>query len=263
MTPRQDDINPSPPTIFRTVNDLDNHQDDRKEKFMIYAKMILPHVGLVILLILYLFVGATYFYYVESAFEVESKEKELRAIFNLRDNFHESIWNITHSADTVISRESFNGICQEYFERLVQTIFVSYRNQFINERHLLNSTKGDELLWTYPNSVFFATAVVSTIGYGNLVPVTTHGRIGCILFALLGIPLLLVTIADIGKFLSEFLSFLYRTYRVFKRKVSLRLQMLTLRKFPHAALFCRWALFLFTNFIELYAMVFNEYFKQK
>lgn len=57
-------------------------------------------------------------------------------------------------------------------------------------------------------------------GYGNLVPTTTSGRIACIIFALFGIPLLLVTIADIGKFLSEFLSFLYRSYRAFKRKVS-------------------------------------------
>ena len=223
LSPGVQNVNETPPPILRPINEEpEDQQEDRKEKFMYYAKMILPHVGLVVLLILYLFMGATYFYYVESAFELESKDRELRTIFTLRDNFQDNVWNLTHSTDTVISRESFNGIGQEYFERLVEAIFVSYRNQFITERHLLNRTKGDERLWTYPNSVFFATAVVSTIGYGNLVPVTTQGRIGCILFALLGIPLLLVTIADIGKFLSEFLSFLYRTYRVFKRKVGCR-----------------------------------------
>lgn len=149
-----------------------------------------------------------------------AKHRELTTIFALRDNFHDKIWNLTHSNDTVISRESFNGIGQEYFENLVTEMFTSYRNQFITEKHLLNrTTKNDELLWTFSNSVFFATAVVSTIGYGNLVPATLHGRIGCIVFALLGIPLLLVTIADIGKFLSEFLKFLYRTYQAFIRKV--------------------------------------------
>lgn len=135
--------------------------------------------------------------------------------------------------DNRISREAFNSINQEYFENLVRNIFISYRNQFINENHLLNRTKGEGLLWTFPNSIFFATTVITTIGmlktycplnlvsgYGNLVPATTQGRVACIIFALFGIPLLLVTIADIGKFLSEFLSFLYRSYRAFKRKVS-------------------------------------------
>lgn len=87
----------------------------------------------------------------------------MRTIFGLRDAFHENIWNLTH-ADNVISREVFNGIGQEYFEKLVSNIFSAYRNQFINERHLLNITKGDEMLWTYVNSIFFATTVVTTIG---------------------------------------------------------------------------------------------------
>ncbi|PAV66698.1 hypothetical protein WR25_23874 [Diploscapter pachys] len=45
------------------------------------------------------------------------------------------------------------------------------------------------------------------------VPTTFWGRVACIVFALFGIPLLLVTIADMGKFLSEFLSMLYKQYR--------------------------------------------------
>uniref|UniRef100_A0A915D2S1 Potassium channel domain-containing protein n=1 Tax=Ditylenchus dipsaci TaxID=166011 RepID=A0A915D2S1_9BILA len=187
----------------------------RKEKFVKYAKIVLPHVGLVLLLFVYLLIGATLFHYLEAPNELlVRKSPVLRHV-------PPNIWNLTHSVDNVISQESFNGIGQEYFEKLVITIFSAYRNQFINERHLLNRTNGDEMLWTYANSVFFATTVVTTIGYGNLVPVTELGRAACICFALFGIPLLLVTIADIGKFLSDGLCFLYRTYRSFKRKARL------------------------------------------
>lgn len=92
------------------------------------------------------------------------KNREINTIFELRNFFHENIWNLTHSNDNIISQESFNAIGQEYFEKLVVNIFSAYRNQFINEKHLLNGTDSDEMLWTYANSVFFATTVVTTIG---------------------------------------------------------------------------------------------------
>lgn len=40
------------------------------------------------------------------------------------------------------------------------------------------------------------------LGYGHIVPRTDEGRIACLMYALLGIPLILVTIADMGRFLS-------------------------------------------------------------
>ncbi|VDK29713.1 unnamed protein product [Gongylonema pulchrum] len=188
-------------------------------KTIMYARMILPHVGLVVLLVVYLLIGATVFHYLEAPNEVETRDRELRTIFGLRRDFHDMIWNLTVAGDSLFTRESFDLLGQQYFESLVLAMFEAYRNQFVNEKHLLNQTNGDAMLWTYANSIFFATTVITTIGYGNLVPATQFGRITCICFALFGIPLLLVTIADIGKFLSDFLSFLYRTYRTFKRKV--------------------------------------------
>uniref|UniRef100_A0A0M3JDA8 Ion_trans_2 domain-containing protein n=1 Tax=Anisakis simplex TaxID=6269 RepID=A0A0M3JDA8_ANISI len=59
----------------------------------------------------------------------------------------------------------------------------------------------------------------SCAGYGNPVPVTQFGRMMCIIFSLFGIPLTLVTIADIGKFLSENLIWMYGNYLKFKEYV--------------------------------------------
>ncbi|VDM58909.1 unnamed protein product [Angiostrongylus costaricensis] len=213
--PMEMDLTASGPPISDDEIDMET----RERKYITYAKRILPHVGLVCLLFAYLLIGATIFHAIEGPNELVQRDYELRTIFGLRDDFQDHIWNITQDDDNRISRDAFNSINQEYFEQLVKNIFISYRNQFINENHLTNKTKGEDLLWTYPNSIFFATTVITTIGYGNLVPTTTSGRVACIIFALFGIPLLLVTIADIGKFLSEFLSFLYKSYRAFKRKI--------------------------------------------
>uniref|UniRef100_A0A183UT58 Ion_trans_2 domain-containing protein n=1 Tax=Toxocara canis TaxID=6265 RepID=A0A183UT58_TOXCA len=47
-------------------------------------------------------------------------------------------------------------------------------------------------------------------GYGNIVPVTPYGRIACVVFALFGAPLAIITIGDLGKFLSECTIWLYK-----------------------------------------------------
>lgn len=178
----------------------------------------MPHVGLVLLLLIYLLIGASIFQRIEGPNEIivsifwyltrffQTKNNEIATILGLRDQFQESIWNLTHNPDTVISRETFNGLGQEYFEKLVTEIFNAYKNQFITNNHLLNVTSADEHLWTYTNSVLFATTVITTIGklylngtlmfktgYGHLVPITPTGRVFCIGFALVGIPLLLAS----------------------------------------------------------------------
>ncbi|KAJ6640699.1 Potassium channel subfamily K member 5 [Pseudolycoriella hygida] len=53
--------------------------------------------------------------------------------------------------------------------------------------------------WSVSQAVFFSSTVLTTIGYGNIVPVTTSGRTFCMFFALIGIPFTLTVIADLGR----------------------------------------------------------------
>ncbi|KAI6174743.1 TWiK family of potassium channels protein 7 [Aphelenchoides fujianensis] len=104
----------------------DDEQEDAdiplttKEKIIAYARLILPHVALVLVLLVYLLIGAAIFQRIEGPNEIITKNYEIQTILGLRDQFQESIWNLTHNSDTVISRETFNGLGQEYFEKMVR-----------------------------------------------------------------------------------------------------------------------------------------------
>ncbi|XP_035529979.1 potassium channel subfamily K member 17 [Morone saxatilis] len=55
--------------------------------------------------------------------------------------------------------------------------------------------------WKFTSSAVFAATVVTTIGYGNMSPSSTAGQIFCVFFALFGIPLNLVVLSRVGKYM--------------------------------------------------------------
>ncbi|KAG9260574.1 potassium channel subfamily K member 15-like [Astyanax mexicanus] len=53
--------------------------------------------------------------------------------------------------------------------------------------------------WSFPGSFYFSLTVITTIGYGHSYPRTEAGKVFCMLYALLGIPLTLVMFQSTGE----------------------------------------------------------------
>ncbi|XP_028848273.1 potassium channel subfamily K member 17 [Denticeps clupeoides] len=100
------------------------------------------------------------------------------------------------------------------------------RNAFLNELPCLTAEKLEEVaawvlaasrrglslktnstsdgFWKFTSSSVFAATVVTTIGYGNMSPVTVYGQIFCVFFALIGIPLNMVVLNKVGQYMLAF-----------------------------------------------------------
>ncbi|KAK6733190.1 hypothetical protein RB195_017133 [Necator americanus] len=67
--------------------------------------------------------------------------------------------------------------------------------------------------WKFSGAFYFATTVITTIGYGHSTPLTTGGKLFCMFYALAGIPLGLVMFQSIGERMNTFAGQLLRAVR--------------------------------------------------
>ncbi|KAI8499528.1 putative stabilization of membrane [Branchiostoma belcheri] len=150
-------------------------------------KPVLSHVGIVALLLSYCFVGAAIFQAIESPREIEEQHELIKS----RDMVIEMLWNSSQTMD------------QDNWTQLAVMEIGKFAHSLDEAFHHGVSPGSEDMKWTYYGSLFFAATVVSTIGYGHHAPVTPAGRIVCILYALVGIPLYLFCVADLGLLLAR------------------------------------------------------------
>ncbi|KAI6176719.1 TWiK family of potassium channels protein 7 [Aphelenchoides bicaudatus] len=182
-----------------------------------YARIVLPHVGLILISCVYIVGGACIFYFLESPNELATRAQGVEEIKAHRDEMLNHLWMLVN--DQTMSRNQVEQVAANYIDNATRILFEAFDTHYISAAHLQNTnTTGVENSWTLTTSIFFTTTLLTTIGYGNQAPVTTQGRLICIFYALFGVPLILITVADLGKFLSENIIWLYTLYADRRKK---------------------------------------------
>uniref|UniRef100_A0AAY4EMS9 Potassium channel domain-containing protein n=1 Tax=Denticeps clupeoides TaxID=299321 RepID=A0AAY4EMS9_9TELE len=99
-------------------------------------------------------------------------------------------------------------------------VHVNASRQFLLRYACINETELDDLLkvttmaasegnfsssWDLASAFFFSGTIITTIGYGNISPQTEWGKVFCIFYALVGIPMFGFLLAGVGDHLGTVL----------------------------------------------------------
>ncbi|XP_034481067.1 serine/arginine repetitive matrix protein 1 [Drosophila innubila] len=160
---------------------------------------IVSHVLLVLLVVSYCVGGAYLFQHLERPHEIEVK----RDVQNLRFNLTERIWLLSEDALVLRENDWMANVSKHLanFEKQILTAIKA------------DGWDGDEDVrksqWTFAGSLFYSIIVITTIGYGHISPRTDWGKVTTIFYAIVGIPLMLLCLSNIGDVMATSFRFLY------------------------------------------------------
>ncbi|TKR88660.1 hypothetical protein L596_012868 [Steinernema carpocapsae] len=163
----------------------------------VYHDYGLKHFMLIGILVIYQFIGAGIFYYCEASND-ESKEMIWKEHIKI---------NRTKFIELVIP-QMFNNTEFLFFITQAQTDTIESRlnNELaVYEKQLGIKYTDQKIRWDFWNAMLYAQTICTTIGYGHLYPSTAAGRVFTMLYAIIGIPLVLSILDDLGKLLTKML----------------------------------------------------------
>uniref|UniRef100_A0A158PET2 Ion_trans_2 domain-containing protein n=1 Tax=Angiostrongylus costaricensis TaxID=334426 RepID=A0A158PET2_ANGCS len=185
-------------------------RDEWKQNSLQNLRIVLPHVGLVILSATYTLLGAAIFHHYEKPFEEYLRNETAHRVHSLKQRIIDDLWEMNRNGTpyTLWAERA-----QIAMDDIIRDVFIDYTRNYMTPEDVI--TGSGPFKWSFGSSVFFSWTAITTIGYGHIVPRTNAGRIAIIFYALFGIPLILVTIADMGRFLSGGIIWVHNTYRNF------------------------------------------------
>ncbi|XP_026464332.1 LOW QUALITY PROTEIN: open rectifier potassium channel protein 1-like [Ctenocephalides felis] len=98
-------------------------------------------------------------------------------------------------------------------------------------RSVFNYTEADDrapFVWDFYHSFFFSFTVSSTVGYGNLAPNSTLGRMIMIFYALFGMPVHGILLTQLSNYFGRTFTKLYKKYKAHKSATNSNYEVLRL-----------------------------------
>ncbi|XP_053685922.1 trichohyalin [Sabethes cyaneus] len=142
-------------------------------------------------------VGGVVFRVTEGTFESQYK----CGVKRVKRDFIDHLWLSSHNQKEEDWKQTARARLRKFEEELQIAFDAGMK------------TYSGSTAWNFVNGVIYSLTVVSTIGYGHISPSTTTGRALTIIYAIIGIPIFLIVLADFGKLFTRGIKFLWAYVR--------------------------------------------------
>ncbi|XP_077299567.1 potassium two pore domain channel subfamily K member galene isoform X2 [Arctopsyche grandis] len=164
-----------------------------------FCTCVFSHVLLVSLVVSYCILGAFTFEHLEA----DNERKVKSSISDIRGNVTEDIWKLTKTT-WVLHQDNWTNTVTVKLRDFEKDILEAMRQKGWD-----GNEDPESIQWTFAGALFFSIIVITTIGYGHIAPKTHMGKVVTIFYAILGIPLMLLCLSNIGDVMATSFRFLY------------------------------------------------------
>ncbi|XP_063388540.1 potassium channel subfamily K member 18 [Cydia fagiglandana] len=161
-----------------------------------FLAFLFSNVGVVVLVVAYTVAGAFMFRAIEGASEMERAHNMTLE----RDNTAQCLWQ------DVLKVNIFNDT---YLKHRISITIQQYQDKVVHAVKRGWDGGRSSRQWSFSSSFLYSLTVITTIGYGHLSPRTSWGKVTTIMYTLLGMPLFLLYLANVGELLARWFKCIY------------------------------------------------------
>ncbi|KAJ2943035.1 hypothetical protein O0L34_g15228 [Tuta absoluta] len=141
--------------------------------------------------------------FIFQALEGASEMDRLNLMDTERDSTAQTLWLTFLNANRV-------GNTTQEIKSSIDEVLHSYQRKVVDAvNHHGWDGSSSNLQWSFSSAFLYSLTVITTIGYGHLSPRTNWGKVVTVFYSLLGMPLFLLYLTNVGELLARWCKWLY------------------------------------------------------